>query len=356
VAARAAGPRRRAVQRVTMADVATLAGVSEMTVSRALSGRAPVSDATRRKVADAVGQLGFRPNVAARHLASGGTHRVGVLYANPSQAYLGELLLGALDEAAARGLQLSVARASAPAARLRDLAALLDSGVDAFVLPPSVCDATAVQRLLRRRGAVWVAITPADPAQHPLSVLADDVEAARAMTAHLVALGHKRIGFIRGDPAYGASAARQRGYLQALEAAGLAPGPIEQGFFSFASGVAAAERLLARTPHCTAIFASNDDMAAGALALAHRLSLDVPRTLTVVGFDDTPISSIVAPAITTVRQPISEMARAAVRLLAGALQTRAKGEEVERRQELFHCPLVERESSAPPAGRRVNAS
>lgn len=337
--------RRRGVQGVTIADVARHAGVSGMTVSRVLSGAAPVSAATGERVRQAVRALGYRPNAAARHLASGSAHRLGLIYTNPSQAYLSELLVGALDECAAHGLQLVLARASDPARRRRELRALLADGVDAFVLPPAVCDDPRLLALLRCASARWVALSPAEPARHPASIAVDDFEAARALTAHLIGLGHRRIGFIAGDPAYRASADRCAGYLHALAAAGLSPGPMEQGLFSFQSGLEAATRLLAHVPRCTALFASNDDMAAGALAAAARSGLVVPRQLSIVGFDDTPIAATVSPAITTMRQPIAEMARTAVQLLLRHARG-AAGAEGAASHPAFHCTLIKRDSCA----------
>jgi LacI family transcriptional regulator len=342
---RALGRRRRGIQGITIADVARHAGVSGMTVSRVLSGAAPVNAATEERVRRAVRELGYRPNAAARHLASGNAHRLGFIYANPSQAYLSELLVGALDECAAHGRQLVLARASDPAHRWRELGALLADGVDAFVLPPAVCDDPQLLALLRRASARWVALSPAEPAKHPASIAVDDFEAARALTTHLVGLGHRRIGFIAGDSAYRASADRCAGYLRALAEAGLGPGPMEQGHFSFQSGLEAATRLLAGAPRCTAVFASNDDMAAGALAAAARAGLVVPRELSVVGFDDTPIAATVSPGITTMRQPIAAMAQMAVQLLLRRARREVRPEGAAAHP-AFHCTLVERASCA----------
>ncbi|MCC7462826.1 MAG: LacI family DNA-binding transcriptional regulator [Gammaproteobacteria bacterium] len=339
--------RRRGRHGATIAEVAQRAGVSGMTVSRVLSGAAPVSPVTQERVRRAVRELGYRPNAAARQLASGAAHRIGLVYSNPSQAYLGELLLGALEECAAHGLQLVLARAGGPARRWQELAALLTDGVDAFLLPPAICDEPRLLGLLQRASARWVALSPADPNTHALSVSVDDFEAARRLTAHLVALGHTHIGCIAGDPAYRAATDRCAGYLRALADAGLPPGPMEQGYFSFRSGVEATTRLLAIRPRCTALFASNDDMAAGALAAAARSGLLVPRELSIVGFDDTPIGASIAPAITTMRQPIAQLARTAVQLLRHAHRTPDAVAAVGR---TLHCRLIERDSCSRPHG------
>jgi len=340
-------PRRRAIQEVTIAHVAKRAGVSGMTVSRTLSGRAPVGAATRERVLRAIRELRYQPNPAARHLAGGRAPRFGLLYVNPSPAYLSELLVGALTQ---EGLQLALAGAADATGRRREVRAMIRSGVHAFLLPPSVCDDPKLLALLRESGVRWVAVSPAEPADHALCVYVNDYEAARTMTARLVALGHHRIGFIVGDLAYRAAIDRREGYLRAMADAGLAPGPLVRGRFSFRSSVAASERLLDARPRCTAIFASNDDMAAGALAAAHRRGLRVPGDVSIVGFDDSPIAATMSPAITTVRQPIAAMARAAVELLAQAVEARER--EAAPVHQRFDCALVERESSGPAASQR----
>ncbi len=345
---------RRAIQEVTINDVAAQAGVSAMSVSRVLNGRVPVSKATEKRVHEAVAKLNYSPNPAARHLAGVAPRRIGFIFSNPSQAYLSELLVGALEEATVQGLQIALGRAKEPQVRLQEITSLVESGVDAFLLPPSVCDAPDVLQMLRNAGATWVAISPMDADLHPLSVSVDDFDAARRMTAQLVKRGHQCIGFIIGDPSFRAAVDRHRGYLSALSDAGLEPGPVEQGYFSFQSGLDAAERLLARTPRCTAIFASNDDMAAAVISVAHRDNLEVPGDLSVVGFDDTPISSIISPSITTVRQPIAQMAQAAIRMLAQASNGRLQDREPTQPQQQFHCLLLERQSSGPPGSLRIS--
>src|ERR1700733_1135734 len=176
---------RRGVQEVTIDNVAALAGVSAMTVSRVLTGRVRVSSTTQERVRRAVDKLKYRPNSAARYLAGGPAHRIGLLYSNPSQAYLSELLVGALEEAAAQGLQMVLGRANAPVIQACEITSLLKSGIESFILPPSVCDKPEVLRPLQQATAIWVAISPADGNAHPLSVTVDDFEAAKQITKYL---------------------------------------------------------------------------------------------------------------------------------------------------------------------------
>jgi LacI family transcriptional regulator len=170
------------------------------------------------------------------------------------------------------------------------------------------------------------------------------------MTRHLIDLGHRRIGFIKGHPNQTASGQRLEGHLEALSEAGIASAEalIAQGYFTYRSGMEAAERLLEATPSPTAIFASNDDMAAATVAVAHRRGLDVPRDLTVCGYDDSALATTIWPELTTIRQPIAEMSRQAVILLADEIRSRRTGEEPRRRQALLDFELIRRQSDSEP--------
>ncbi len=176
----------------------------------------------------------------------------------------------------------------------------------------------------------------------------DDRLAAFEMTKHLIGLGHRDIGFIIGHPDHGASHLRHRGFVDAMADSGLTvrPGRVEQGYFSFRSGFEAAERLLSGEDRPTAIFASNDDMALGVMAVANRLRLNVPETLSVAGFDDTPGAKVVWPQLTTVRQPIAAMAGAAADMLLTGVSWE-EGETPPSR--LLDFEVVVRESTGPAA-------
>jgi LacI family transcriptional regulator len=190
------------------------------------------------------------------------------------------------------------------------------------------------------------------PSADSLNVRIDDFTAAAEMTRYLIGLGHQNIGFIKGHPNHIASHDRARGFLAALGEAGLDAdrAAIEQGYFTYRSGLDAAERLLARADPPTAIFASNDDMAAAAVSVAHRRGLLVPSDLSVVGFDDTSLATTLWPELTTVRQPISAMAEAALELLLSDLRNRRSGGPRRFTERVLEHELVIRESSSPPAG------
>lgn len=347
-------PRGRRTGATTIADVARASGFSPMTVSRVLNGDAAVREETRDRVRRAAAKLNYTPNLAARALAGAGAVRIGLLYANPSAAYLGELLVGALDQARASHVQLVVERcepATFDAGVLRELA---DAGVSGLLLPPPLCDSEPVLNALARARVPAVAIASGVTRPGLPSVRIDDRDAAATMTRHLIAMGHVRIGFVAGNPDQTASAERLAGYRDALAHAGL---PYERalvkpGRFTYRSGTKAAEALLALRDPPTAIFASNDDMASAAVAVAHRRGLDVPRDLTVCGFDDTAPAQSIWPELTTIRQPIAAMAQAAVRLLVAAIAGRDTAASAHTAHELLPFALVRRESDAPPPRRR----
>jgi LacI family transcriptional regulator len=178
----------------------------------------------------------------------------------------------------------------------------------------------------------------------------DDYHAAREMTLHLISLGHTRIAFIKGQPTQTASAQRLAGFEAAMEESGLEVDPalVVQGYFTYKSGLEAAEKLLGRKRIPTAIFASNDDMAAAAISVAHRRALDVPGDLSVVGFDDTPIATTVWPELTTVRQPIAAMAEAAINLLLHKIRRPKDRHATQPVDHLVPYVLVKRDSVAAP--------
>ncbi|MBB4860668.1 LacI family transcriptional regulator [Novosphingobium chloroacetimidivorans] len=319
--------KRRTQSAPTVADVARAAGVSLMTVSRVINAEPNVLEATRTKVRAAVEQLGYVPNLAARSLAGAAQCRIALLFSNPSAAYLSELLVGVLAEAAAQNAELTVEPYLASESVAPLVARLVRHRIDAVVLPPPLCEDTSLLDALQAAGLALVQIASGSPAALAHAVTIDDEAAACAMVRRLEALGHRRIALITGDANQASSAMRLRGYEQAIRELGLPVDPtlIVAGDFTYRSGLAAAEQLLSLTPRPTAIFASNDDMAAAAVSVAHRLGLEIPRDLTVCGYDDTTMATTIWPELTTIRQPIAEMARQAVRLLVDAIKRRHAG-------------------------------
>lgn len=337
---------RRSRAGPTITDVAREAGVSLMTVSRVMNGKGSVREEKRERVNAAIKTLNYSPSAAARNLAAASEIRIGLLYSNPSAGYLNEFLVGSLDQASGLNAQLVVQLCAIEADRCATLQRLLDSGVDGVILPPPLCDADDIHRMLQDAGIPGVAVGSGRPPVFFSSVNIDDRAAARTMTRHLVSQGHRRIGFIVGNPDQTASALRLYGYLDALAESALVSDPalIVQGLFTYRSGLDAAGVLLGLGDPPSAIFASNDDMACAVVSVAHRTGLDVPGDLTIVGFDDAPQATAIWPELTTIRQPISEMSRAALQLLVTEIRATREGMRLPPNQILMNYELIRRES------------
>jgi LacI family transcriptional regulator len=315
---------RRKTSGVTIDEVAALAGVSPMTVSRAVN-QGNVREETRDRVMRAVRKLGYTPNVAASALAAAQHTRIALIYANPSGAYLSELLVGLLRVASNAPVQLTIDYwENMDAEAERKAARSLASRVDGVILPPPLCEsAAAVGELVKARIPV-VAIASGRQGDGISCVRIDDFHAGKEMAEHLIQHGHTRIGFICGRDDLSASARRYDGFVVALQEAGLQVDPelVQRGNYTYRSGLGAAELLLAHARPPTAIFASNDDMGAAAISVAHRRGLDVPRDLSVVGFDDTSAATTVWPELSTIHQPIAAMADAAIDILLRTIRHR----------------------------------
>jgi len=340
---------RRSGNVVTIHDVARHAGVSPMTVSRVVNDERNVREATRTKVAASIKTLRYSPNLAARSLASADAVHIGLLYSNPSAAYLSEFLVGSLEQSSLSGCQLVIEKCDGVESEREAIQRLSSGGIDGVVLPPPLCDSEEALKAVADAGIPAVVVATGRPGAGLSAVSINDFEAARAMTRHLVSLGHKRIAFINGHPNQTASGQRFRGYIVGMTEAGLAVGTeqVAQGYYTYRSGLDAAESLFKTGWNPTAVFASNDDMAAATVAMAHRLGLDVPGDVAIVGFDDTPLATTVWPELTTVRQPIAEMAREAVTLLLEQIRRKRSGAPQQVVHRLLEFTLIERESSAP---------
>jgi LacI family transcriptional regulator len=335
----------------TINDVARAAGVSLMTVSRVINKEAIVREATREKVLKAIAELNYAPSSAARTLAGGDEIRIALLYSNPSSSYLSEFLVGSLDQASRSNIQLVIQKFDEASSERSAIEQIARGRIDGVVLPPPLCDSPEIIAALARDAIPAVAVatgrTPADMS----AVSIDDHQAAYDMTRHLIALGHRRIGFIVGNPNQSASERRLLGYRKALADAGLSYDEtlVAPGLFTYRSGLEAAEQLLGLAARPTAIFASNDDMAAATVSIAHRIGLDVPRDLTVCGFDDTALATTIWPELTTIRQPIAEMSRVALEMLIREARARKAGKPEAPRHVVLDFALIQRESDGAPA-------
>ena len=337
--------------RTRIQDVAAEAGVSMMTVSRVLNQDAKVSDKTRQKVLDVVKRLNYRPNVSARRLASSKSFFIGMLYDNPSDSYVSQFLLSALKECRGKGYHLIVDECGDNDKQLiNSVEDLLDiSRVDGLILLPPVCDNKAVLELLKKAEVPFIRIAPDKDLTISPYICMDDYQAAFDVTESLIKGGHQKIGFIIGDPIHGASRLRYQGYLDALRShkINVPPEYIEQGYFSYKSGLTAAQKMLDLDDKPTAIFASNDEMAAAALSAAYMHKIDVPKQLSVYGFDDTQLATKVWPNLSTVRQPINKMAALAIELLSSGKFDDLSEVNSSVYRNVLDFSLIERDSSAP---------
>ena len=335
----------------TVHDVAKEAGVSSMTVSRVVNGSKGVREGLRKRVEAAIQELNYVPNLAAR-AARSGTVKIGMLFSNPRSSNLGEFLMGAFTESAKLGCQLVIEPTAGHAKDTDAVRKVVELGVDGLVLPPPLCDSMEAMEILWNAQIPALSFATADPRSYSSAVSIDDFEGARSLTRHLLDLGHRQIAFVRGDPLHSTARRREEGFRAAMAEASVATseGMLHAGDFTYRSGLAVGRELLERATgeRPTAVFASNDDMAAGVMAVAHGLAIKVPASLSVTGFDDTPIASTVWPQLTTVHQPLAEMAAAAVEIMHDIARERRSGEPGSARHKRCDFTLQIRDSTAPP--------
>lgn len=341
----------RPLRRATIDDVAKLAKTSIKTVSRVVNNEPNVSTATRARVTRAVSALDYRPSPSARNLAARRSFLIGLLYDNPSASYVTGVLAGVLAACQRRKYQLLMHPCGYDRPGLVDEVNELirRSHVEGFILTPPLSDQRALLHALDASGTDYVRVAPGRRIAPGRGVYTNDREVCMRMTEHLASLGHGRIGFIIGHPDHAAVAARYRGYLDGLASSGIDfdADLVAQGLNSFESGVESARKLLGLRNRPTAIFAANDDMAAGALFVAHELGIVVPDQLSIAGFDDIPLARQVWPSLTTIRQPIFEMAQQAAELLLARL----RGHPIlDAGSETIESIIVLRNSTAAVAG------
>jgi len=333
---------------VTIIDVAKRAGVSAMTVSRVINASAGVRDETREAVTAAIRDLSYTPNLAARSLVMSREIRIGVIYSNPSAAFMSDFLTGVFEEASARAAQLVLLKGDngRPPSQAA-IEGLIASGVGGMILAPPLGESPMIRQFLRKAKLPMAVV--GGVARDAISVRIDDRRAAYDMTRHLLGLGHRRLGFIIGNPDQSASAERLSGFHSAVREAGNVDTQVVQGDFSYASGLIAGEQLLDAPIPPTAVFASNDDMAAAVVSVAHRRHLDVPGDLTVTGFDDTTAAITLWPPLTTIRQPVHALAAEALQLLIAEMRGHPGLAKSGRRSRVLKHTLVERDSTARPS-------
>jgi LacI family transcriptional regulator len=339
--------------RATIDDVAELAGVSIKTVSRVVNQEPNVRAATRAKVERAVAQLNYRPNLSARNLASQRSRVIALIYddpsayAIPSAGYVIRMQVGVLSACRTADYRLVIHPCKFRSKGIEaELQALIEhTRPQGIVLAAPLSNMPKIVRAIDDTGTPLVRLSPGTQNVMEYSIATNDREISAEMTRYLGSLGHRRIAFIKGNRSHKAVANRYLGYLDGLKQSGLVLEErlVEEGDNSFGSGVAAGERLLKLASPPTAIFAANDDMAAGVVRAAALLGVDVPGQLSVSGCDDISLASQLCPTLTTIRQPLLEMAERA----ANVLIKNAHEDSPPQGEEVIPASITIRESTGP---------
>ncbi len=312
---------------LTSHDVARLAGLSQSTVSRALRGDPRVAPSTRERVLAAAASLGYTPNALGRMLVEGATRTIGMVVTDISNPFYPNLIAPLHDELAELGYRMTLftERLEGDGAdAVSRLEWLVDRGVDGVVLTTSTLEGTVPRELLRRGLPFVFLIREVDdiPAD---SVAVDNALGASLIAAEVVRFGHRRVGAIFGPADASTGRDRERGFRAALTTAGV-PLPddvIRRGSYTVETGHPAMRELMALADPPTAVVCFNDLVAIGALNAAVALGLQVPRDVSLTGWDDLPMASWDICRLTTVRQSMNEMARAAARLIVERVEGRS---------------------------------
>jgi LacI family transcriptional regulator len=339
-------------RRLTINDIARVANVSKKTVSRVINASPFVKEDTRERVNAVIAELGFEPDAQARGLAFRRSFLIGLIYDNPNPQYVIDMQQGILDAVRGSGYELVVHPCDRTSPSfLADARAFVErQRLFGVVMPPSVSEDERLNALLLEIECPYVRIASVPLDRPEAMIVTHDSRGAAEAARHLAELGHQRIGFISGPPLFRSSHERRRGFAEGLRERGLElSGDYDRaGAYTFDSGLARGAELLALPNRPTAIFAGNDEMAAGVYRAARDAGLDIPGDLSVVGFDDSPLASRVWPPLSSVRLPIRDMGRfAADTLMEGVLGPRhGATTSAERRVE---PRLVVRASTAAPA-------
>jgi LacI family transcriptional regulator len=316
----------------TIDDVAARAGVARTTVSRVLNNSPNVRDVVREKVEAAVAELGYQVNAQARYLASGTSRQLAFVHATnldtePNSYYNSGLELGAMRACAELGYILVTHIANpSKSADISRIRALAEGGrYDGIVLTPPYSDDIELVEDLRKRNFPLVLISAGPETRNrAASVGIDDLRAGYQLGQFLLNKGHRSFAYIDGPEDHISAGLRLDGFLKAMDEAGVSPSAIQvlKGNFTFRAGVDLSAQVLANSPRPSALVCANDDMAAGALFSAHKLGLNIPHDLSVTGFDDTPVSEIVWPPLSTIHQPLRQIGAQAVETLVGLIQNK----------------------------------
>lgn len=316
----------------TINDVARLADVSKKTVSRVINNSPLLSEKTRLHVQHIISEIGYVPNLQARALALRHNFVIAVVHDNPNAQFLVTVQKGLLQaiKGTEFGLMVQPVDRNSPDV-IEEIGAFLERqrpyGV---LLMPPISENDTIARLCENYGTRYVRMTSVNIDEPSRMVISNDKAGVIEAVRYLIECGHKKIALIKGPEGFASANERTAGYMQAMEEAGLPVEPwmVKPGSYTFESGVASGLALLEGPVRPTAAFVSNDEMAIGLMIAARQKGIEIPGGLSIVGFDDTPLSSHVWPALTTVRWPIAEMAKSAAHKLIAPEQDAAKDDEI----------------------------
>jgi LacI family transcriptional regulator, galactose operon repressor len=334
----------------TINDIARLANVSKKTVSRVINESPFVREETRARITEIIKRVGFTPDPQARALAFRRSFLIGLIYDNPNAPYVINFQEGALGALRRMGYELVVHPCDRHSDEfLTDIRRFITrQKLDGVVMLPPVSENPTLAEMLRKLECPYIRVIAAALDDPKNLVMSMDRQSAAEVADHLAKLGHRRIAMIIGPRTYRSSIERLEGFSNALADRGLSLPPefVAEGLYTFESGAACADALLSRSPRPTAIFAGNDETAAGVYRTAYLRGVKIPDDLTVIGFDDSPLASRLCPSLTTMRQPIRDMGRMAAEKLVAKISGLAESPAIAATTVLPH--LVVRESSGPP--------
>lgn len=336
----------RRQHRVTIKVIARMCGVSAQTVSRVINNRPDVAPETRAAIEAAITSVGFQPSEVARSLVQRRSQTIGIVVAGLEYVGVAQTLNGIAEASEASGYALLLKELAtydhAEATRAVDF--LLAHRVDGIIVavPEMGSNIAAVAAQLPATYAPIVFLK-SEPSPTLSSIVVDNYGGARAATNHLVALGRRRIGHLSGPTPWREAQARLEGWRDALRGAGIEPGPVVAGDWSAASGEAAFEEVLKLAPDLDALFAGNDQMALGALHVAHARAIAIPQDIAVIGFDGLIEGAQFTPSLTTVGHPLRELGRIAVHELLRLLLAEPGGGAV--RSQTLATELIFRDSA-----------
>ncbi|XOV81076.1 MAG: LacI family DNA-binding transcriptional regulator [Aestuariibacter sp.] len=337
--------------KATIKDVAKLAGVSIKTVSRVINRESSVKPETEKKVSEAIQQLQYQPNSAARNLAGTQSFAIGYVYDNPNAYYVISMQNGILKECQKNGFELIIHPCDAASDNILEEIKLMirRSQLAGLILSPPLSETPKVMEFLDEMGVHYVRVlsgSHTSDARTPC-VYIDDRKAAHEIGEHIISAGHERIAFLSGDKHHQSTGERLEGFITALKEHNIKSDKklIIEGEYSFQSGVEGAKKLLAMKNPPTAIFACNDEIAAGALFAARLMGKAVPDDVAIAGFEDSPFSRQTWPKLTTAAQPMDQVAKQAASLLIKHIISARRRKKEPVQHHYFEPQLIVREST-----------